>query len=218
MIVALGLLTACGTSGVAQISSEQQAVAAPNVSPSSTATNPDGSSTPSPSTSPTSPPSTQVAAPIGIRIPAIDVEATMLPLGLKNDGSIEVPSDFSQTGWWADGPEPGEVGPAVILGHVDSRQGPAVFYDLRRLQPGDTVQIDRVDGSAVTYAVDRVEKHPKNAFPTETVYGPTPEPVLRLVTCGGDFDRDARSYKDNVIVFANLVEDSSSSNSAPASS
>jgi len=218
MIVALGLLTACGTNGVAQISSEQQAVAAPNVSPSSTATNPDGSSTPSPSTSPTSPPSTQVAAPIGIRIPAIDVEATMLPLGLESDGSIEVPSDFSQTGWWADGPEPGEVGPAVILGHVDSRQGPAVFYDLRRLQPGDTVQIDRVDGSAVTYAVDRVEKHSKNAFPTDTVYGPTPEPVLRLVTCGGDFDRDARSYKDNVIVFANLVEDSSSSNGASASS
>ena len=218
MIVAFGLTTACGTSGVGQIGSEQQAVAAPNPSPSSTATNPDGSTTPSPSTSPTSPPSTQVAAPIGIRIPAIDVEATMLPLGLESDGSIEVPSDFSQTGWWADGPEPGEVGPAVILGHVDSRQGPAVFFDLRRLQPGDTVEIDRVDGSAVTYAVDRVEKHSKNDFPTETVYGPTPEPVLRLVTCGGDFDRDARSYKDNVIVFANLVEDSSSSNGASASS
>ena len=217
MIVALGMLTACGTNGVGQIGSEQQAVAAPNVSPNSTATNPSTSPTPSPSTSPP-PPSTQAAAPIGIRIPAIDVEATMLPLGLESDGSIEVPSDFSQTGWWADGPEPGEVGPAVILGHVDSRQGPAVFYDLRRLQPGDTVQIDRVDGSAVTYAVDRVEKHSKNAFPTDTVYGPTPEPVLRLVTCGGDFDRDARSYKDNVIVFANLVEDSSSSSGASASS
>ncbi len=138
----------------------------------------------------------------------------MLPLGLRSDGSIEVPTDFGQTGWWVDGPEPGEVGPAVILGHVDSRQGPAVFFDLRRLQPGDTVHVDRIDGTAVTYAVERIEKHSKDAFPTDTVYGPTPEPVLRLVTCGGDFDRNVRSYEDNVIVFANLVEDSSTGQSA----
>lgn len=147
----------------------------------------------------------QVATPTRIRIPAIGVDASMVPLGLRDDGTIEVPSDFAQTGWWVDGPEPGEVGPAVILGHVDSRTGPAVFFDLGRLTSGDAIHVDRIDGSTVTYVVDRAEQHPKNAFPTETVYGSTAEPVLRLVTCGGQFDRDRRSYDDNVIVFARLA-------------
>jgi len=146
----------------------------------------------------------QVAAPSRIRIPAIAVDASMIPLGLRDDGSIDVPTDFAQTGWWVDGPEPGETGPAVILGHVDSRSGPAVFFDLDQLAPGDPIHVDRLDGTTVTYVVDRTEQHDKNAFPTETVYGSTAEPVLRLVTCGGQFDGDRRSYDDNVIVFARL--------------
>lgn len=129
----------------------------------------------------------------------------MVPLALEADGTIEVPSDFSQAGWWVDGPEPGEVGPSVILGHVDSRRGPAVFFDLLELRPGDAVHVDRSDGTTVTYIVERTEQHPKDAFPTQAVYGPTDEPVLRLVTCGGTFDRDRRSYDDNVVVFATLA-------------
>ena len=146
----------------------------------------------------------QAADPGRVRIPAIGVDASIVPLGLRADGSIEVPEDFGQTGWWVDGPEPGETGPAVILGHVDSRQGPAVFFNLSELAAGDTIHVDRLDGTTVTYVVDRIEQHAKTAFPTEAVYGDTAEPVLRLVTCGGDFDRDRRSYDDNVIVFARL--------------
>lgn len=147
----------------------------------------------------------QAAEPTRVRIPAIGVDAPILPLGLRADGRLEVPADFDETGWWVDGPEPGEPGPAVIVGHVDSRDGPAVFFDLRLLEPGDPIHVDRRDGTTVTYLVERTEQHPKDAFPTSAVYGPTPDPVLRLVTCGGDFDRDRRSYKDNIIVFAQLA-------------
>lgn len=147
----------------------------------------------------------QAPKPIGIRIPAIKVDASMVALGLRPDGSIEVPTDYSQTGWWADGPEPGEQGPAVVLGHVDSRSGPAVFFSLTDVRPGDEVIIDRIDGSSVAYRVDRIEQHAKDKFPTEAVYGDTVEPELRLVTCGGEFDRSVRSYRDNVVVFATLA-------------
>lgn len=143
--------------------------------------------------------------PVGIRIPSIGVDASMIPLGLRPDRSIEVPQDFAQAGWWADGPEPGEPGPAVILGHVDSRSGPAVFFDLRNLESGDKVVIDRADGTSVTYRVDRLEQHPKDEFPTDAVYGPTSDAQLRLVTCGGDFDRSVRHYVDNIVVFGSLV-------------
>ena len=143
--------------------------------------------------------------PVGIRIPSIGVDASMIPLGLRPDRSIEVPQDFAQAGWWADGPEPGEPGPAVVLGHVDSRSGPAVFFDLRDLESGDEVVIDRADGTSVTYRVDRLEQHPKDEFPTDAVYGPTADAQLRLVTCGGEFDRGVRHYVDNIVVFASLV-------------
>lgn len=151
-------------------------------------------------------PEVQAADPERIRIPAIGVDAAVVPLGLRDDGHIEVPTDFDEVGWWVDGPEPGEPGPAVLLGHVDSWHGPAVFFDLTLLAPGDAIHVDRVDGTAVTYLVERTEQHPKDAFPTEAVYGPTVEPALRLVTCGGDFDRDRRSYNDKIIVFARLAD------------
>ncbi len=147
----------------------------------------------------------EAADPTVVKIPAIDVEAPIIALGLRDDGSIEVPEDADDTGWWQDGPEPGEAGPAVILGHVDSYTGPAVFFRLDELTAGDEITIDRADGSSVTYAVDRIEQYSKDEFPTEAVYGSTDEPVLRLVTCGGLFDRDVRSYTDNLIVFATYV-------------
>lgn len=149
--------------------------------------------------------SAQAPPPVGIRIPTISVDADMIALGLRDDGSIEVPTDFSQTGWWADGPEPGEPGPAVVLGHVDSRSGPAVFFSLSDLAPNDEVIVERADGSSVAYKVDRIEQHPKDQFPTDSVYGDTPDAQLRLVTCGGEFDRSERSYQDNIVVFASLA-------------
>ena len=148
----------------------------------------------------------QAPNPSVIRIPRLEVEAPIIPLGLRDDGSIEVPESPEQTGWWRGGPEPGELGPAVILGHVDSEEeGPAVFFYLQYLDAGDEIHIDRVDGSTVTYVVESVERHDKDEFPTEAVYGATEDPTLRLVTCGGDFDFDVRTYDDNVIVFAELA-------------
>ena len=147
----------------------------------------------------------QAPNPVTIRIPRIEVEAPIIPLGLRDDGKIEVPSRTEETGWWLGGPEPGEPGPAVILGHVDSREGPAVFFNLRYLRAGDEVHIDRADGSTLTYVVDSSEHHPKDDFPTDEVYGPTEHPTLRLVTCGGEYDFDVRTYPDNVIVFASLA-------------
>ena len=148
---------------------------------------------------------TEAAIPVTIRIPSIEVEAPIIGLGLREDGAIEVPERTEETGWWQGGPEPGEPGPAVILGHVDSRVGPAVFYRLPELDPGDEIHIDRQDGTTVTYVVETSERHGKDVFPTDAVYGATEKPTLRLVTCGGEFDYDVRSYEDNFIVFATIV-------------
>ena len=149
-----------------------------------------------------------VAAPVSVAIPAIDVESDLMRLGLNGDGTVEVPplAEDDQAGWYEGGPAPGAVGPAVILGHVDSQEwGPGIFFDLGALRAGDEIAVTREDGSVATFAVDRVERHRKDDFPTIEVYGNTDDAQLRLITCGGDFDSGARSYEDNVIVFASLV-------------
>jgi sortase (surface protein transpeptidase) len=151
------------------------------------------------------PAETQVADPARVRIPAIDVDAAVLPLAVDGQGVLPPPSTNVDTGWWRAGPEPGEAGPAVIVGHVDGREGPAVFFRLRQLAPGDEIAVDRVDGSTAVFTVERVEHHAKDTFPTEAVYGRTPDARLRLVTCGGEFDRSTRHYIDNVVVFAVLA-------------
>jgi Sortase domain len=144
-----------------------------------------------------------VAAPVRVRIPAARVNSSLQRLGKAPDGTIEVPSDYEQAGWYAEGPRPGQPGPAVLLGHVDSKAGgPAVFYHLPELTPGTPVHVDREDGSTVSFHVTAVARVPKNRFPTDQVYGPTLRPSLRLVTCGGIFDPATRNYLDNVIVYA----------------
>jgi sortase (surface protein transpeptidase) len=147
----------------------------------------------------------RAAPPVRIRIPAIGVAAAVVGLGLNRDGTLQVPGDFGVAGWFTGGPAPGETGPAVITGHIDSRRGPAVFYRLRALRPGDRVEVERADGSTVRFAVQGAARYPKAAFPTEAVFGPSPEPLLRLITCGGTFDRSRRSYRDNVVVTARLA-------------
>lgn len=142
-----------------------------------------------------------VAPPIAVRIPAIGVVSELDRLGLDAQGAIEVPP-WNLAGWYADGPKPGQDGPAVILGHVDSPYGAAVFARLAELAPGDEVLVDRADGTTVRFAVERLERHPKDAFPTDAVYGNDLRPGLRLITCGGSFDRSTGHYRDNVIVFA----------------
>jgi sortase (surface protein transpeptidase) len=147
----------------------------------------------------------RVSPPVHIRIPAIGVSAAVVRLGLNRDGTLQVPGDYDVTGWFTGGPAPGATGPAVIAGHIDSKRGPAVFYRLRELRPGQEITVGRSDGSSVRFAVDGVAQYPKHAFPTEAVFGPSPEPLLRLITCGGVFDRSQRSYRDNVVVTARLV-------------
>ena len=143
--------------------------------------------------------------PSRVSIDRLGIESSLIGLKVQADGILQVPEDYATAGWHRAGTAPGDVGPAVIVGHVDSYEGPAVFYRLRELQPGDRVKIDRVDGSIVEYEVYGQETVAKDAFPTERVYGPTDGPELRLVTCGGRFDEDARSYDDNVVVYARQV-------------
>ena len=144
----------------------------------------------------------KVARPRWIRIPAIGLSAPVIPIGLNKDRTIQVPQDFGKSGWYRLGPKPGERGPAVIVGHVDSKTGPAAFYRLRELKPGNRIVIRRADGSIVRFRVNGLERWPKAEFPTRRVYGPTRGSVLRLVTCSGNFDASAGHYVDNTIVFA----------------
>jgi hypothetical protein len=146
-----------------------------------------------------------VARPERIRIPVIGVNSRLEALGRLADGTIEIPKDWNVAGWFEGGARPGQRGPAVILGHVDSRSGPAVFYRLRELTPGDKILIDQGDGRTAEFIVDRTERHAKTRFPTTDVYFPTLRPILRVVTCGGSFDQSSGHYRDNVIVFASLA-------------
>jgi sortase (surface protein transpeptidase) len=145
------------------------------------------------------------ATPVRVTIPVIDVQSSLTDLGVDDAGALVPPGDFAQAGWFAAGPVPGDVGPAVIAGHVDSRTGPAVFFRLEELTVGDTVQVTRSDGRDVGFRVTRVAQYPKTDFATEEVYGPTTGPELRLITCGGTFDSSRRSYRDNVVVYAVAV-------------
>ena len=147
----------------------------------------------------------QPARPVRLWIPAIAVSTPLVPLGRLPDGSLQVPKDWDTAGWYDGGPRPGQPGPAVILGHVDSKSGPAVFYQLQTLRPGDTVRVGLADGRKLAFRVERVERYPKDRFPTEAVYFPTLDRELRLITCGGTFDYAVRSYRDNIVVYATLV-------------
>jgi sortase (surface protein transpeptidase) len=142
--------------------------------------------------------------PIRISIPKIHVASRLTRLGRAADGTVQVPSQWEVAGWYEMGPRPGDPGSAVILGHVDSKLGPAVFYRLRELRRGDRVDITRADGSMVRFVVQRTASYDKQRFPTDEVYYPTLVPTLRLVTCGGQFDFTTGHYRSNIIVFATL--------------
>ena len=146
-----------------------------------------------------------VAAPVRLRIPALHVDTPLQRLGVQADGTIAVPSRPDVAGWYERGPRPGQPGPAVILGHVDSHTGPGVFVALRTARTGTTVVVDRADGSTVTFRITAVSRVSKTRFPTDLVYAPTLDATLRLVTCGGSFDRARGSYRDNVIAYADRV-------------
>ena len=142
--------------------------------------------------------------PVSVTIPAIELHSSLIQLGLNADGTMQVPQDWDQAGWFQHGPTPGELGPAVLAGHVDSESGPAVFYRLRALEAGDTVEITREDGTTAVFAVTKIDQYPKDDFPTWDVYGNLDHAGLRLITCGGDFDAHTDHYRDNLVVYAEL--------------
>jgi sortase (surface protein transpeptidase) len=145
-------------------------------------------------------------SPVRIAIPKIAVNAEIEPLHRGADGTLDTPPQWNDAGWYADGVVPGQRGPAVIVGHVDSaRNGPAVFYGLPRLRRGDNVVVETSDGQNHRFVVDTTRAFAKTGFPTDLVYGPTPLAELRLITCTGAFDRTAHSYRENLIVTAFAV-------------
>ncbi|WP_307855823.1 class F sortase [Kibdelosporangium banguiense] len=144
---------------------------------------------------------------MSLEIPRISAKSSLVPLGLDKDETVEVPpvSQPMQAGWYKFGPAPGEVGPAVILGHVDGDKKPGIFFRLRELKPGDEILVARQDGKTAKFVVQQLDQIAKSEFPEEQVYGDTGQPELRLITCGGAFDRTEHSYKDNIIVYATLA-------------
>ncbi|NUS11491.1 MAG: class F sortase [Streptomyces sp.] len=145
--------------------------------------------------------------PTRLVIGSIAVNAPFTALHLDSAGNLDAPpaGDKNLVGWYAEGPTPGERGPAIVAGHVDTKTGPAVFLLLRLVKPGQTAEITRADGTVATFTVDSVEQFSKGDFPNQRVYGSVPDPQLRIITCGGSYDRSRRDYTDNVVVFAHLT-------------
>lgn len=185
LAVGLVLLTGCGSNpapGEAPADQAAPAAAAPTNTPAYIASVP----------------------PAEIRIPAINAKSTLVPVGLRPDKSMDVPSVHKpeQAAWFEPGPEPGQAGPAVIVGHVDGDGKPGVFHELAKLKDGDVIEVVREDGQELRFEVFQVTNAPKDVFPVQAVFGYTEKPELRLVTCGGSFDKAAHSYRDNTLVFA----------------
>ena len=145
---------------------------------------------------------TTTGGPATITIPAIGVQAPIVGVGLQADGAMQLPEP-DQVGWYKLGPRPGEGGPAVLVGHLYYRRtGPAVFYHLDKLRPGDEILIGQRGGTTTRFLVGRLERHPKTALPTSRIWTDATRPLLRLITCGGSLDRTTGHYRDNLIVYA----------------
>ena len=214
-LLAAAVVKVTGSSGAAELDRADQmrrVLPAPVRDPFSDASARTLSAAATPATVPVRPvpkpkpkPWKQMPHPTRIVIPAIGVNAPVIKLGRNSDGTAEVPSNFADTGWFEPGPEPGELGAAVILGHVDSKSGPGVFYRLPALRRGDRIRVVLKNGKTLQFVVTGLMEAPKNRFPTKLVYRKTPRSTLRLVTCGGAFDTSSGHYLDNYIVFAWLV-------------
>ncbi len=149
-------------------------------------------------------PTQRVASPLSVSIPRIELEQNLVELNVIG-GALQVPSDYADVGWWRDGPSPGAQGSAVLVGHVDSPTGPAVFYELSSIQVGDMVVIRRADGTKATFRVNDATLYPRESFPSGSVYRTTGRPTLTLITCGGSYDMTAGYYSHNLVVTAHPV-------------
>ena len=146
-----------------------------------------------------------VASPVSLTIPLISVKTNLITLGLAQGGAMQVPSSTTVAGWYTGSPRPGSIGSSIIVGHIDSTSGPGVFYRLTELRSGDDVFVKRADGTTAEFRVTSIQTYLKDQFPTEKVYGPTPDAELRLITCGGAFDPATGHYLSNIVVYATEV-------------
>jgi sortase (surface protein transpeptidase) len=146
-----------------------------------------------------------VASPVSLTIPLIGVKTNLITLGLAQGGGMQVPSSTAVAGWYTGSPRPGSIGSAIIVGHIDSVSRPGVFFRLSELRRGDDVFVKRADGTTVEFRVTAIQTYLKDRFPTEQVYGPTPDAELRLITCGGAFDLATGHYLSNIVVYATQV-------------
>ncbi|MFI9122241.1 class F sortase [Streptomyces bikiniensis] len=173
----------------------------PAVSPA-----PDTSGQVPPGSAPAAAPAVPRSAPVRLRIPEIGVDAPFTDLQIGPSGALDAPpaGDTNLVGWHASGPSPGERGTALIAGHLDTATAPAVFARLSELEAGDTFEVARADGTTAVFRVDSVESFHKNNFPDRRVYDDTPDALVRLITCAGAYDRAAKDYTENLVVFAHL--------------
>jgi hypothetical protein len=147
----------------------------------------------------------RIAAPTDLIVPSIGVRTRLIRLGLTHSGAMQVPSSTSVAGWFTGSPQPGGIGSSVIVGHIDSFRGPGVFFRLRLMRPGSRIYVRQASGTIAVFRVTAVKMYLKSRFPTITVFGPTPDAELRLITCGGVFDPVTGGYLSNVVVYATLV-------------
>lgn len=149
-----------------------------------------------------------VASPVSLTIPIIGVSTKMITLGLAGGGTIQVPplTEAGVAGWYTGSPRPGAIGSAIILGHIDTQSGAAVFYRLHQLVKGNDIYIKRADGTTAEFRVTAKQSYPKDHFPTEDVYGPVPDAEVRLITCGGTFDYATGHYLNNIVIYATEVK------------
>jgi hypothetical protein len=147
----------------------------------------------------------KVPSPVSLTIPLIGVKTNLITLGLAAGGSMQVPSSTTVAGWFTGSPRPGSVGSSIIVGHVDNKHRPGIFFRLPELKRGDDIYVKRADGTTAEFRVTENRTYMKDHFPTDTVYGPTPDAELRLITCGGTFDPVTRHYLSNIIVYATQV-------------
>ena len=145
--------------------------------------------------------------PVALEVPDLGLDTRLAGTRTGRDGTLQVPADASRAAWYVDGPAPGDLGPAVIVGHLDSREGPGVFQGLTGLDPGDRLTVRRADGTEVEFAVAEVRTYAKRDFPTARIYAGDGRASLRIITCGGAFDTETGRYRSNTVVFADLVPD-----------
>ncbi len=202
-----GASAAPGRHVVAPASAELVADAAPAVTPRPVHTPPRQTPTRLPQPAPVEAPyQLERSVPVRLQIETIDVDTDLMALGLNDDASMEVPPEGFPAGWYTGAPTPGQLGPAVLAGHVSWRSAEGVFHRLAELEPGDEVVVEREDGTRVVFVVTSVEQYAKDAFPTAEVYGDIDHAGLRLITCGGPIDSATRSHADNIVVYASIVE------------